>query len=249
MEIGARLKEARLAKGLTLEDVEAETKIRRKYISALEEEQFDVLPGKVYAKAFLKTYTKFLGVDLGVDVLFPKDIFMEDSPLERNEPLFAPPPPKQSRATGFFRRVLIGLVVIAGLAVILVVGSWLVGTNLANRAQEPGNGSNEPGTGVSDPVEERPPVEQPPAVVYDELNLDFNIKNRPCWMLVVVDGTEEYQGTLQPGETKHFQGKEKILVRFGDAGAVEAVQNGVNLGMMSDSSEVIEREFNLGNDG
>ena len=248
MEIGARLKEARLAKGLTVEDVEAQTKIRRKYISALEDEQFEILPGRVYAKAFLKTYTKFLGVELGEEVIFPGGIFADELPLERDEPMFAPPPPKQSRSGGFFRRLLIGLALFAGLAALLVVGSWLIGNSLAPRAPEPAVVNNNPGAGGHS-VLEIPPVASEPAVVYDGLTLDFNVKDRPCWMLVVVDGIEAYQGTLQPGESKSFAGKEKIRARFGDAGAVEAVQNGENLGMMSETNEVVEREFILPNDG
>ena len=52
MEIGQELKAAREAMGLSLEEVEQATKIRRKYLQALENEQFDLLPGAVYAKAF-----------------------------------------------------------------------------------------------------------------------------------------------------------------------------------------------------
>ncbi len=63
VEIGNRLKEARLARGLTPEDVEEETKIRKKYIMALEMEQFEILPGPTYARAFLKNYAKYLNLD------------------------------------------------------------------------------------------------------------------------------------------------------------------------------------------
>ena len=247
MEIGDRLREARMAKNLTLEDVEAETKIRRKYILALEEEQFDILPGKVYAKAFLKTYTKFLGVDLGADVIFPNDVFGEESPMGRDDSLFASPPPKQSRPASFFKRFMIGLAVLAGLAALLVVGSWVIGTNMAHRLPET-IVTDPPGTSDDPALETPPPEVQSPEAESDELILDFIIKERPCWMLVTVDGTEEFQGTLQPGETKRFEAKEKIVARFGNAGAVEAVQNGESLGMMSNSGEVIEREFKLHSD-
>ncbi|HBC94199.1 MAG TPA: DUF4115 domain-containing protein, partial [Pelotomaculum sp.] len=64
MEIGNSLKQAREARKLSLEEVEEETKIRRKYLQALENEQYDVLPGRVYAKAFLKNYTRFLNLNV-----------------------------------------------------------------------------------------------------------------------------------------------------------------------------------------
>ena len=56
MEIGKALKEAREMQNLSLEQVEEKTKIRRKYLQALENEQYDILPGQVYAKAFLKSF-------------------------------------------------------------------------------------------------------------------------------------------------------------------------------------------------
>ncbi|HWI64981.1 MAG TPA: helix-turn-helix transcriptional regulator, partial [Symbiobacteriaceae bacterium] len=62
-EIGRRLRAAREAKGLSLEVVEEETKIRRKYVEALEAGQEDVLPGDAYTKGFLRTYGNYLGLD------------------------------------------------------------------------------------------------------------------------------------------------------------------------------------------
>ena len=259
MEIGVRLKDARIARGLTLEDVETETKIRRKYITALEEEQFDLLPGKVYAKAFLKTYVRFLGIDLGEDYLFPRDVFEEDPPVgrDRDDPLFAPPPKKHAQSNGFFRRLAIGVAVLAGAASFLIIGSWIIGTYLANYtpgkviggntsvlADNQANGNQMMAAAEPDMSneEENPPVDD------GRLVLDFNVTKRPCWVRVEIDGTEEFQGTLEPGDSKRFEGEKKIIARFGDAGAVEVFQNGRSLGMMSDISEVLDKEFKLQNE-
>lgn len=62
-EIGRRLRAAREARGITLEVAEDETKIRRKYIEALEAGQEAVLPGDAYTKGFLRTYGNYLGLD------------------------------------------------------------------------------------------------------------------------------------------------------------------------------------------
>jgi len=59
--IGVRLKSARQARGLSLEDIEAATRIRRRYLEALEEEAFDRLPAPVYVKGFLGGYATYLG--------------------------------------------------------------------------------------------------------------------------------------------------------------------------------------------
>lgn len=62
-EIGARLRAAREGKGISLEVVEEETKIRRKYIEALEEGEIEELPGEVYVKGFLRSYGNYLDLD------------------------------------------------------------------------------------------------------------------------------------------------------------------------------------------
>ena len=62
-EIGSSLKEARLRQGLDFPEIETGTKIRGKYLNALEEERFDVLPGETYIKGFLRTYAEYLGLD------------------------------------------------------------------------------------------------------------------------------------------------------------------------------------------
>ncbi len=62
-EIGSSLRGARMRQGLELSEVERETRIRAKYLGALEDERFDVLPGDAYAKGFLRTYADYLGLD------------------------------------------------------------------------------------------------------------------------------------------------------------------------------------------
>src|SRR5204863_1200366 len=62
-DIGATLREARMRAKIDINEVEARTKIRAKYLRAIENEEWDLLPGDVYVKSFLRTYGDFLGVD------------------------------------------------------------------------------------------------------------------------------------------------------------------------------------------
>jgi cytoskeletal protein RodZ len=64
--LGSSLASARLARGLDLRDVERDTRIRARYLAALEEEDFDSLPGEAYAAGFLRTYAAYLGLDADV---------------------------------------------------------------------------------------------------------------------------------------------------------------------------------------
>src|SRR4028118_1012459 len=62
-KIGLVLERARKDRGLTLEEAEKATKIRRRYLEGLESDDYTVLPDAVYARGFLKTYANFLGLD------------------------------------------------------------------------------------------------------------------------------------------------------------------------------------------
>src|SRR5690348_13886865 len=61
-DIGASLAAARRARGLGVRDAERLTCMRAKYLTALEEGRFDELPGRTYARAFLRTYAAALGL-------------------------------------------------------------------------------------------------------------------------------------------------------------------------------------------
>lgn len=63
MRIGEVLKQARARAGLDIRAVEEQTKIRVKYLRALEDEQWEALPNSAYAKGFLRTYSQLLGLD------------------------------------------------------------------------------------------------------------------------------------------------------------------------------------------
>jgi cytoskeleton protein RodZ len=62
-DIGTTLRETRIRARIDISEVEARTKIRAKYLRAIENEEWDLLPGPVYVKSFLRTYGDFLGVD------------------------------------------------------------------------------------------------------------------------------------------------------------------------------------------
>ncbi|WP_411809640.1 cell shape determination protein RodZ [Bacillus mojavensis] len=67
-ELGIRLKEAREEKAMSLDDLQAATKIQKRYLTALEEGNYDIIPGKFYVRAFIKQYAEAVGLD--ADQLF-----------------------------------------------------------------------------------------------------------------------------------------------------------------------------------
>ena len=65
-EIGSTLRETRVRRKTTLQQAEDDTKIRVKYIQAMENEDFDLMPSPAYVKGFLRTYSAYLGLDANV---------------------------------------------------------------------------------------------------------------------------------------------------------------------------------------
>src|SRR4051812_14699045 len=82
-QIGPSLREARTRRGLSPADVHKAVRIRERYLTALEEERWDMLPGDAYTKGFLRTYAEFLGLNgqLYIDEFNARIAQHEDEPL------------------------------------------------------------------------------------------------------------------------------------------------------------------------
>lgn len=95
-ELGSLLTRAREARGLTLEDAERDTRISRRYLQALESEQFEVIPAPVYARGFLRSYSQYLGLDPQETLaMFPRE---DDPEYQRAaDATTAPPRPSPDR--------------------------------------------------------------------------------------------------------------------------------------------------------
>jgi len=131
-EIGNSLREARLRQGLDFPEIEQATKVRPKYLRALEDEQFDILPGQTYVKGFLRSYAEYLGLDgqLYVDEYNSRYIHVdEETPLRtRNTSSLGRAGPRFESSV-----VLIALAAIA-IVTLLVFAAWRFGSNTPETA-------------------------------------------------------------------------------------------------------------------
>ncbi|HHP50532.1 MAG TPA: helix-turn-helix domain-containing protein, partial [Moorella mulderi] len=81
-KLGDVLRSAREAKGFTLEEVEEATKIRQKYLKALEEGDYSSLPGRAYALGFARSYARYLGLDIKeITELFKQEYPQEEGKM------------------------------------------------------------------------------------------------------------------------------------------------------------------------
>src|SRR6266496_3031839 len=147
-DIGNSLREARERQGLGYPEIELATKIRGKYIRALEEEDFTAIPGDAYIRGFLRTYAEYLGLDGDVYVDEYASRFLTSW---RDE---LPPRPQRRRIRPRERRIerRAVLLVLVGIALVtaLVFAAWRFG----------GSSSNVPGLGTQHKKQQRTPARQ-----------------------------------------------------------------------------------------
>ena len=128
-EIGNSLREARLRQGLDFPEIEQATKIRGKYLRALEEEQFELLPAQTYVKGFLRSYSDYLGLDGQLYVDEFNSRYVRGEFEDEEEQAYRPRISGAGRGGGFQgKAVLLTMAVIAGLTV-FVFAAWMWGGN------------------------------------------------------------------------------------------------------------------------
>jgi cytoskeletal protein RodZ len=124
--VGNKLREGRGRRGLSLEEVEAETKIRVRYLQAIENEEWDQLPEDTYTRAFIRTYARFLGLDgdrLAEDQRRSRGAARPGERLPRVDPRPRPVVRKPKRRRGGISpRVVAAVVTAVVVAALLAIG-------------------------------------------------------------------------------------------------------------------------------
>ena len=221
-EIGNSLREARLRQNLDFPRVEEGTKIRGKYIQALEAEHFEVLPGDTYVKGFLRTYAEYLGLDgqLYVDEYNSRFASME-------EPLTSSTPPTRPRhRVSESNFVVVALAAIVAVTVLVVV-AFGFGDGTPSDPTVGGVGGT---TSESVPTEtgtkSQPTGDAKPSPKLARLLV--RATGGDCWMVVKAGGSQGevlYSGTLEEGQGQRFVRK-KLWLQLGAPEALTMKLNG-----------------------
>jgi cytoskeleton protein RodZ len=119
-EIGATLREARMRARIDVSEIEAETKIRAKYLRALENEEWDLLPGPTFVRSFLRTYAQALGLDAKALIDEYRLNYERPSELE-HQPVMSPPRRNSSRPRPARPRPSRGYTIAIGIFAVVVV--------------------------------------------------------------------------------------------------------------------------------
>ena len=198
-EIGGSLREARLKRGLTPADVQKAIRIRDRYLQALEEERWELLPGDAYVKGFLRTYADYLGLDANLYVDEYNNRFAHD-----DEPLLVPERFARSGprfgGTGFLRPVV---VVGAILAIVVAVAVWRLGGSSGDKQATPP--ASTPTTTASTTTTTRKHHHHPkPPTVALPTHAVLVASRGNCWLWVrsgSASGRTVYEATLAQGKT------------------------------------------------
>jgi cytoskeleton protein RodZ len=191
-DIGSSLREARLRQELDFPELEERTKIRPKYLRALEDERFDILPAPTYVRGFLRSYAEALGLDGQPFVDEYNSRFTvgeDDAPLRARRV----PQPRRDRGPRESRIAAVALVAIA-VATALVIAAWKFGGPEGEKV--PGLASS-PNSGLA-------------SNAHGTAHLAVRASEGSSWMEVrtaTSSGKLLYSGTLEQGQRKSFDGK------------------------------------------
>ena len=192
-EIGNSLREARLRRRVEFGEVEQATKIRGKYLRALEDEEFDLLPAQTYVKGFLRSYAEYLGLDgqLYVDEYNSRYVVGEDdAPFRPHRAATATRPPRvQSRV------VLLTLLGIA-LVTALVIVAW-----------KRGSPDEQHIVGLTSGSTPEPATRAPVAPKAKRVRLVVRASLGSSWLRVQRGSRVLFQNWLDLGQTRVFTGR------------------------------------------
>src|SRR5712691_11997744 len=212
LEIGSSLREARERRGLGLAEVEAATLIRRRYLEALEQERFELLPGGSYRRTFLREYAEFLGLD-GESFAGEYDLR-----LAAREP--KPPSPPRRPGIGVLRLLgellLTRTAAVAAAVVLAGVALWQLGGSGGTGGVKTTRPATQ--THTHHPTATAQPPPRPPPSPFPSPSLTLTAVRGRCWLSVRIGssaGRTLYEQTLQQGQTVRFGLRKLLWIRFG----------------------------------
>lgn len=226
---GDALRAERLRRGLRLEDVSTKTKIGLHLLQAIEDNRFDLLPGGLFTRSFLRQYANALSInEESILASFDRQFNEVSLPLP-------PPLPKSVRPT-------MRLLPTCGwFAITVVLGGAAYGLWQNTRASlQDSNASAQhhvhqtPSDDVSpivssrqQPRQEPPPIEQPTPVPVpaSAVHVVFTA-SEPVWLSVQSDGHEVFTGTIEANQSKNLDASAKMVALIGNAAGLNISLNG-----------------------
>ena len=216
-EIGSTLRETRVRRKTTLQQAEDDTKIRVKYIQAMENDDFDLMPSAAYVKGFLRTYSDYLGLDANVMIEEYRSRF---EPNEEHEPFggnsaLGRPPAHRRRNTLTFIAVICLLII----GVLYVIG----------RGNSTGKPPTPPPVTVISPTPRTTPTAHHTTTATARFTVRLAAVGGACWVQVRttgITGPVIYESTMAQGQSHTVKTRQPIYLRLGVPAYVSITVNG-----------------------
>ncbi|MGH9363458.1 MAG: helix-turn-helix domain-containing protein [Thermoanaerobaculia bacterium] len=215
VSFGTWLRRQREMRGVELRDIAERTKISLRYLEAMEEDRFDILPAPIFAKGFLREYARHVG--LSPDEVVNHFLAAHEPQAGEAEP--APVREGSPRVRSWAQVLLLALAAVVLLGVVALLGYYLEKRRETTAAEQPPS--------IAAPIAPQTTAPPPPAVVRPsaplELTLDFV---EDCWVELVIDGTRRIAELRVQGESLQVQARQSIQLKLGNGKGVQAQLNG-----------------------
>ncbi len=259
-QLGERLRAARESQGISLSQAAAETRILQRYLVALEDGDYQNLPGDVYVRGFIRNYAAFLG--LSADELI--DLYRYER--GRTDPIRIVPATSNPRVHGCIAPSLVGVffVVLAlvGVTYLVLSATNRIGENAQFAAiptvtmppvpsplpTAPPEATSAPLLAATPTVAvaggevEPSPTREPEAPIVLEVRIDPG-DNPGSWLEIKTDGESVFRRVLAPGRSVRFTARRSVSVRAGNAAVVTVVINDQERRLGDRPGEVVTFEW------
>ncbi len=231
---GEHLKREREMRGVTLEEISAATRISTRFLDAIENGQWDRLPGGVFNRGFIRSIARFLGLD--------EESLVAEYSLERSDVTNTHPAPERFKEIprnwkpAAVAAVGIALVIAGGFFAYRRYGASIVtrlhgrpvaarsyaagGVGTPNPASLPAESSLASGTPDSHATGDQG---VPPFAAGLALRIEAS---KPAYVKVMADGKTVFEGTLRAGDVKQFGGSDSFEIRSSESSALGLELNG-----------------------
>jgi cytoskeletal protein RodZ len=243
IEIGDALRQARLAKSLSLEDVASRTLVPVRLLRALEAGHLDQLPEPVYIQGFIRRYAEVMGLN-GAELArqFPTGISSSSSQTQLNVAPLAQLQP-------LHLWILYVLLIMTSVSVLSArlnsIPGWVPEQTVLKSEGNVSKNAN--GTTVatgSRPTARSAAIATQPASKpqLKGVNVKVTVKEE-AWIEIIADGNSIFEGTLPDGTQRTWQGKQQVTVASGNAGGVLVSVNGGAATPLGAAGAVQEKTF------
>jgi len=255
---GIWLRRQREAREVGLREIAERTKISLRYLEALEENRFALLPAPVFARGFLREYARYVGLNPDEVVnhfLAAQGLEGKESAAGAEGHVSSGPSlsmPRSSSSGGWKRWLFLGLATTALLGVV-ALAAWLADQRRQHPVAPPGAPAPAPAqpqealpaNPAAVPAPQPAPVEPTPAVPARALRLTLDF-TADCWIDAVMDGGARHVSEKRvQGETVQVDADRTIELTLGSSGAVDARLNGLPYALSRRQGEVVRRTIDL----